>query len=202
MSWMIERKTEGSESRGQRGGVKRGVKSAFALQFGMTLIIWSGPFWERRRVPVTTDVDYTKQGSLEEWVNKTSSHMLTHTHWVIIGALSSVLIDCNHHSFLANLPCSWRAGYCSLSKMARTYDNLSTLTMGLDLFLSNLAPGRSSGPAHVWNHIPDAEAEFEALRRATVSWKLVQCRVKTLTVATVRLLFNYFFFFLNRTFDA
>lgn len=36
---MIEKKTEGSESRGQRGGVKRGVKSAFALQFGMTLII-------------------------------------------------------------------------------------------------------------------------------------------------------------------
>lgn len=53
--------------------------------------------------------------------------------------------------------------------MAWTYDNLSTLTMGLDLFLSNLAPGRSSGPAHVSNHIPDAEAEFEALRRATVS---------------------------------
>lgn len=34
--------------------------------------------------------------------------------------------------------------------------------MGLELFLSNLAPGRSSGPAHVWNHKPDAEAEFEA----------------------------------------
>lgn len=132
MSWMMGEGTEGSESGGQRGGVKRGVKSAFALQFGMTLIIWSGPFWERRRLPVTTDVDYTKQGSLEGCVNKTQAH--THTYRVIVGALSPVLIDCNHHSVLANLPCSWSAGYCSLSKMAWTYDNLSTITMGLDVF--------------------------------------------------------------------
>ncbi len=33
------RGTEADESGGDGGGVKRGVKSAFALQFGMTLII-------------------------------------------------------------------------------------------------------------------------------------------------------------------
>lgn len=86
--------TEGTESGGQRGGGKRGAKSAFALQFGMTLIIWSGPFWGRRRLPVTTDVDYTKRGSLEGCVNKTRAathpHTTTHTHTqsVIVGALS------------------------------------------------------------------------------------------------------------------
>lgn len=86
-SWKIW-ETEGSVSGGQRGGVKRGVKSAFALQFGMTLIIWSGPFWGRRRLPVTTDVDYTKQASLKGRENKTQGHTHTHTE----------LIHTNKHS--------------------------------------------------------------------------------------------------------
>lgn len=104
MSWMIGEATEGSESEGRKRRSEtekeRDAKSAFALQFGMTLIIWSGPLGERRRLPVTTDVDYTKQSCLEGCVNKKTSPSLL--HWVIAGALSSVLIDCNHHSFLAN----------------------------------------------------------------------------------------------------
>lgn len=106
MSQMIGAGTEGCESRGQRGGVwetekKRNIKSAFALQFGMTLIIWSGPFWESRRLSVTTDADYTKQGCLEGCVNKTQA--LTRTCRAAAGAPSSVLIDCNYCSFLENL---------------------------------------------------------------------------------------------------
>lgn len=74
---MERRRVETAEEEWKGGG-----KSAFGLQFGMTLVIWSGPFGGRRMLPITTDVDYTKQASLKD------TH--THTRWGLLCFATSL----------------------------------------------------------------------------------------------------------------
>lgn len=101
----------------------------------------------------------------DAWIKHERPHTHTQpptpTHRVLLLVLCHhVLIDCNHRSFLANLPCSWGVGYCSLSKMPWTWDNLSTITTRRNVFFLPLSCTWTIfipvfffflGPAHFWN---------------------------------------------------